>query len=69
MIGGLIGLLAIIAVLGDFLNKTDQYYTRVNNVAGLKSGAAVIYEGYIIGSVTEIDPARRRDVFPHRTCH
>ena len=56
VIGGLIGFLAIIAVLGDFLERTDQYYTKVNNVAGLKSGAAVIYEGYIIGSVTEIDP-------------
>ena len=56
VIGGLIGFLAIIAVLGDFLQRTDSYYTRVNNVAGLKSGAAVIYEGYIIGSVTDIDP-------------
>lgn len=56
VIGGLIGFLAIIAVLGDFLQRTDSYYTKVNNVAGLKSGAAVIYEGYIIGSVTEIEP-------------
>lgn len=56
VLGGLIGLLAIIAVLGDFLQKTDPYYTKVSNVAGLKKGAAVIYEGYIIGSVSGITP-------------
>lgn len=56
VLGGLIGLLAVIAVLGDFLQRTDPYYTRVNNVAGLKNGAAVIYEGYIIGSVSGITP-------------
>lgn len=56
VLGGIIGFLAIIAVLGDFLQRTDSYYTRVNNVSGLKTGAAVIYEGYIIGSVSEIEP-------------
>ena len=56
VVGGLIGLLAIIAVLGDFMQRTDPYYTKVNNVAGLKKGAAVIYEGYIIGSVSGITP-------------
>ena len=61
VLGGLIGLLAIIAVLGDFMQRTDSYYTKVNNVAGLKNGAAVIYEGYIIGSVSGITPKPNDD--------
>ena len=56
VLGGLIAFLVIISVLGDFMQRTDAYYTRVNNVSGLKQGAAVIYEGYIIGSVTGITP-------------
>ena len=56
VLGGLIAFLVIISVLGDFMQRTDPYYTRVNNVSGLKQGAAVIYEGYIIGSVTGITP-------------
>ncbi len=61
VLGGLIGLLAIIAVLGDFMQRTDPYFTKVNNVAGLKKGAAVIYEGYIIGSVAGITPKANED--------
>lgn len=56
VLGGLIAFLVIISVLGDFMKRTDPYYTRVSNVSGLKQGAAVIYEGYIIGSVTSITP-------------
>ena len=63
VVGGLIGLLAIIAVLGDFMQRTDPYYTKVNNVAGLKKGAAVIYEGYIIGSVSGITPKPSKKVW------
>lgn len=61
VVGGLVGLLAIIAVLGDFMQRTDAYYTKVDNVAGLKKGAAVIYEGYIIGSVSGITPKANDD--------
>ena len=61
VLGGIVGLLAIIAVLGDFLERTDPYYTKVSNVAGLKKGAAVIYEGYIIGSVSDITPKAEND--------
>lgn len=61
VLGGIIGLLGIIAVLGDFLERTDPYFTKVSNVAGLKKGAAVIYEGYIIGSVSDITPKAEDD--------
>lgn len=56
VLGGLIAFLTIVSVLGSFLERTDHYFTRVNNVSGLKTGAAVIYEGYIIGSVSEVTP-------------
>lgn len=56
VIGGLIGFLAIVSLLGSFLERTDPYFTKVNNVSGLKTGAAVIYEGYIIGSVAGVTP-------------
>lgn len=56
VLSGVLGLFAIISVLGGFFQKTDTYHTHVSNVAGLKSGAAVIYEGYIIGSVSGITP-------------
>lgn len=61
VIGGLIGFLVIISVLGNFMQRTDPYFTRVNNVSGLKTGAAVIYEGYIIGSVSNITPEAAAD--------
>lgn len=61
VIGGLIGFLVIISVLGNFMKRTDPYYTQVNNVSGLKAGAAVIYEGYIIGSVSNITPEAAAD--------
>ncbi|MGC6485817.1 MAG: MlaD family protein, partial [Candidatus Puniceispirillales bacterium] len=58
---GLIGFLVIISVLGNFMQRTDPYFTQVNNVSGLKTGAAVIYEGYIIGSVSNITPEATAD--------
>jgi phospholipid/cholesterol/gamma-HCH transport system substrate-binding protein len=59
VLGGIIGFFIIVSVLGGFFQKTDTYYTSVANVAGLKKGAAVIYEGYIIGSVSGITPMAR----------
>jgi len=55
----ILGLILIVAmfvtVRGQF-NRQDSYYSYFSNVAGLKTGAAVVYEGYIIGSVTGITP-------------
>lgn len=49
-------IITITVVVRGQLNKQDEYHTYFENVAGLKSGAAIIYEGYIIGSVTDITP-------------
>ena len=55
----IVGLALIVAmfvtVRGQF-NRQDSYFSYFSNVAGLKTGAAVVYEGYIIGSVTDITP-------------
>ncbi|HHJ12974.1 MAG TPA: MCE family protein [Gammaproteobacteria bacterium] len=38
--------------------ERDLYYTYYHNVAGLSKGTLVTYEGYVLGKVTEIEPAR-----------
>ncbi|MEE9552399.1 MAG: MlaD family protein [Gammaproteobacteria bacterium] len=37
---------------------TDQYYVTYQNVAGIKYGTAVLYEGFQIGQVEDIEPTR-----------
>ena len=56
VIGGFALIIAMTVIVRGQMNKQDDYYTYFSNVAGLKSGAAIIYEGYIIGSVTDISP-------------
>ncbi|MDB3880164.1 MlaD family protein [Alphaproteobacteria bacterium] len=46
-----------VLIRGQF-EKQDEYHTYFNNVAGLKKGAVVVYEGYRIGSVDDITPQR-----------
>ena len=40
---------------------TDEYYVKYENVAGMKYGTLVLYEGYQIGQVTEINPVRENN--------
>ena len=56
VIAGLALIIAMFVTVRGQLNRQDSYYSYFSNVAGLKSGAAVVYEGYIIGSVTGITP-------------
>ena len=56
VIAGFVLIIGMAIIVRGQLNKQDSYFTYFNNVAGLKSGAAIIYEGYIIGSVTDITP-------------
>lgn len=37
---------------------TDRYYVSYNNVAGIKYGTPVLYEGYQIGQVELVEPVR-----------
>ncbi len=56
VIGGLFAIIAMFFVVKGQLNKQDSYYSYFNNVAGLRAGASVVYEGYIIGTVNDIIP-------------
>ena len=56
MIGGLFSIITMFFVVKGQLNKQDEYHSYFNNVAGLRAGASVVYEGYIIGTVNEITP-------------
>ena len=56
VLAGLVLIMAMFIVVRGQLSRQDNYYSYFDNVAGLKSGAAVIYEGYIIGSVDAITP-------------
>jgi len=39
--------------------KGDTYYTHFANVAGIKEGTVVTYEGYEVGNVAQIEPEAR----------
>lgn len=56
VIAGFVLIIGMTIIVRGQMNKQDSYFTYFSNVAGLKSGAAIIYEGYIIGSVTDITP-------------
>ena len=56
VIGGLFAIIVMFFVVKGQLNKQDSYYSYFNNVAGLRAGASVVYEGYIIGTVNDITP-------------
>ena len=59
VIGGLFSIITMFFVVKGQLNKQDEYHSYFNNVAGLRAGASVVYEGYIIGTVNEITPEQK----------
>ena len=52
----LVSLIVSLAVLAGRTGATDDYSTVYGNVAGLKYGSPVFYEGYPVGQVTGITP-------------
>lgn len=63
MVGGfvlamLVSLVAVVAVLTGRTGSTQSYYTRLSNVAGIKYGTKVTYEGFPVGQVERILPLR-----------
>jgi phospholipid/cholesterol/gamma-HCH transport system substrate-binding protein len=56
VIAGAALILAIIITVRGQFSAPDRYHTFFKNVAGLRAGAAVVYEGYIIGEVVTIAP-------------
>ena len=55
---GLVAIITMFVVVRGQLQKQDSYYAYFNNVAGLRPGASVVYEGYIIGTVENITPEK-----------
>lgn len=61
LVGGFVlaaglSLIAVLAVLAGRSGQTDSYYTVYANVAGLKFGSQVVFEGYPVGQVENIEP-------------
>ena len=56
VLAGFALIISIIAVVRGQIGTPDRYHTFFSNVAGLRAGAAVVYEGYIIGDVAEVTP-------------
>ena len=52
----LVGLIVSLAMLTGRTGATDTYYTVYRNVAGIKFGTQILYEGFPIGQVEEVTP-------------
>lgn len=55
---GFVLLLAALVIITGRSGASTAYYTHYRNVAGLRYGAPVFYEGYRIGQVSSITPER-----------
>ncbi len=58
VVAALATLIVSLALLAGRTGPTDTYYTEFGNVAGLKYGTQVLYEGYPIGQVESIEPSQ-----------
>lgn len=56
VLAGIATLFVGLALITGRAGPTDSYYTVLNNVAGVKYGTQVVYEGYPIGQVESIEP-------------
>lgn len=56
VLAGVLSLVLVLALLAGRSGKTDSYYTVYANVAGLKFGSQVVFEGYPVGQVENIEP-------------
>lgn len=52
----LAGFLVAVALLTGRTGATDRYYTLYDNVAGVKFGTQVLFEGYPVGQVERVVP-------------
>lgn len=51
-------LLAVLVVMTGRTGATDRYFTVYDNVGGIQYGTQVLYEGYPIGQVAQVEPLR-----------
>ena len=57
----LVALIVSVSLLTGHSGALESYQTRMTNVAGIKFGTKVSYEGFAIGQVEQIEPLRRHD--------
>ena len=55
----LVGLVISVAMLTDRTGATDEYFAVYDNVTNLKSGTQVLFEGYPVGQVEDIQPIKQ----------
>lgn len=58
VLAAVVGLVVALALLTGRTGATDSYYTVYGNVSGVKYGTQVMYEGYPVGQVEDIEPIR-----------
>lgn len=58
VIGMLVTFFVVMYFVTGRSGPSDEYYVQYDNVAGLKFGTSVFYEGYRVGQVEKIDPQR-----------
>ncbi|MGC6472531.1 MAG: MlaD family protein [Parvibaculales bacterium] len=63
---GVVLLIGLITLFRGYEGPTDKYYLYFDNVSGLRAGAAVTYEGYVIGSVNAITPEAKGETMRFR---
>jgi phospholipid/cholesterol/gamma-HCH transport system substrate-binding protein len=56
VLAALVTLVLVLAVLAGRTGPTDTYYAEYANVSGLKFGSQVLFEGYPIGQVEQVQP-------------
>lgn len=56
VLAGLATLFIALALLTGRTGPSDRYYTLLDNVAGVKYGTPVVYEGFHVGQVESIEP-------------
>lgn len=61
VLGGAVLIVSIFVIVRGQLGAHDRYHVFFSNVAGLRSGAVVVYEGYTVGSVNSIEPIASED--------
>lgn len=61
VVAGAALIIAMFVIVRGSVGAPDRYHTFFDNVAGLRAGATVVYEGYIIGSVEEVQPIASED--------
>lgn len=56
VLAAIVGVVLSLAMLTGRTGATDRYFTIYDNVGGVKFGTPVLFEGYTIGQVEDVEP-------------